>query len=118
MGFAFGPLSDELNAEQKELCRLYQASVERGDVDEVLRLLKAGVPVDADRGGCRSRFPTIIGACDRGDVAIVRVLIERGATPIFSGHVDDWDGEAVNPLFSCALQRRFPDRQGADGWTH
>ena len=53
---------------QRELAREYVRAGERGDVVEVERLLKCGVPVDSGCSGCCGHYPIIIEACNCGHV--------------------------------------------------
>jgi hypothetical protein len=101
----------ECSEAQRELAREYVRAGERGDLVEVERLLGRGVPVDSGWSGCCGHYPIIIGACDRGDVELVEMLLDHGAEP----EHDECAGQSANPIFSCALQRKFPMRPMTDG---
>ena len=101
-----------LNEEQLARCERYVRAAESGDADEVLRLIETGVPVNTGTSGDSGHFPVIVGACQRGDVGLVSLLLQHGAVP---KHDSGIDGEASNPIFSCALQKRFPDTPMSDG---
>ena len=60
-----------------EFQKLQQASLD-GDLDTVRSLLDAGVDLNADFGAPRGWSP-LMGAAHRGHLAIVRLLVERGA---------------------------------------
>ena len=100
-----------LSEEQLERCKRYVSAAEVGDVDEVLRLLETGMPVNSGTSGICGHYPVIIDACKRGDIAMVSLLLQHGAIPKH----DESAGEDANPIFSCALQKRFPDTPMCDG---
>jgi ankyrin repeat protein len=78
--------------------KLHDAA-ERGDLDEVRRLLDAGVPVDELDEGDES---ALHGAAAFGHTEVVRLLLERGAA------VDQTDGDQFyTPLMAAAANGHF-----------
>ena len=70
-----------------EFQKLQQASLD-GDLDTVRSLLDAGVDLNADFGAPRGWSP-LMGAAHRGHLAIVRLLVERGAK-LDAVEIDRW----------------------------
>ena len=100
-----------ITAEQRDAAGRYCSASKRGDVDEVLRLIDSGIPIDSGESGCCGHFPIVIGACERGDVKLVQELLTRGAIPIHQ----ECAGESSNPIFFCAMQKKFPQKAALDG---
>ena len=100
---------------------LLMTAVREGDLQELERLLKAGVDVNAR--GERGWTPLMVAA-DRGDARVLKALLERGAD------VDGRDGDGWTPLMVAAWGGGEPgtvdillehgadvNARDKDGWT-
>ena len=89
------------STEQALLDEMLIIAVQRGDIDDLRRLLDAGARVDGDP----TAEPPLSHACWRGRVAVVAELLARGASPRFpdggsalattrhgAGHCNDPEG--------------------------